>query len=102
MLQLSWKQRIQNTLYMQYSFFSTKAFDSFESMLLEVAIHFEEGAEKYEPNNWRKGIPLHCFVDSAVRHYLKYRRGDKDDRAFIWNLLCLIWTLENKPDMLDF
>lgn len=68
------------------------------TMLLEVAKHFEEGCKKYGENNWRKGIPVHCYIDSAVRHYLKYLRGDKDephDRAFCWNILCCIWTVEH-------
>lgn len=63
---------------------------------LELAKHFEEGARKYGDNNWQKGIPEWCYLDSAVRHYLKFKRGDKDephDRAFLWNLICLLWTL---------
>ena len=72
--------------------------------ILEVAKHFEDGAVKYGDNNWQKGIYLHCYIDSAVRHYLKYRRGDRDephDRAFMWNLICAIWTHKNKPEMID-
>ena len=75
------------------------------TMLLEVSKHFEAGAVKYGDNNWRKGIPVHCYIDSAVRHYLKYRRGDTDephDRAFCWNLMCAIWTCENKPKLNDY
>ena len=67
------------------------------TMLLEVAKHFEEGAKKYGENNWQKGIPVHCYIDSAVRHYLKWLRGDKDephDRAFVWNLMCCIWEVD--------
>ena len=75
-----------------------------ETALLEVSKHFEDGAKKYDERNWQKGIPLHCYIDSAVRHYLKYRRGDRDephDRAFLWNILCAIWTHLNKPEMID-
>lgn len=67
------------------------------TMLLEVAKHFEEGAKKYGENNWQKGIPVKCYIDSAVRHYLKWLRGDKDephDRAFVWNLMCCIWEVD--------
>ncbi len=70
------------------------------TMLLEVAKHFEEGAKKYGENNWQKGIPVHCYIDSAVRHYLKWLRGDKDephDRAFVWNLMCCIWEVDYRP-----
>lgn len=73
-----------------------------ETMILETAIHFEEGAKKYGENNWQKGLPVNCYMDSALRHYLKWRRGDKDenhDRAFVWNIMCCIWEVnhhENK------
>lgn len=68
-----------------------------ETMILEVAIHFEEGAKKYGDNNWQKGIPVNCYLDSAIRHYLKFRRGDRDephDRAFVWNIMCCIWEVD--------
>ena len=72
--------------------------------LLEVAKHFEDGAVKYGDRNWEKGIPVHCYIDSAVRHYLKFQRGDADephDRAFMWNILCAIWTHEHHPKLID-
>ena len=75
------------------------------TVFLEVSKHFEEGAKKYGEHNWQKGIPTHCYVDSAVRHYLKHLRGDTDephDRAFVWNILCCIWTCENKPELNDY
>lgn len=68
------------------------------NMILELSIHFEEGAEKYGEYNWQKGIPKWSYIDSAIRHLLKWSRGDKDerhDRAFVWNIVCLIWTIEN-------
>ena len=74
-------------------------------MFLEVSKHFEEGAKKYGENNWQKGIPTHCYIDSAVRHYLKWLRGDQDephDRAFVWNILCCIWTCIRKPELNDY
>ena len=74
-------------------------------MLLEVSIHFEEGAKKYGESNWKFGIPVRCYIDSAVRHYLKFLRGDKDEphhRAFAWNLMCAMWTCKNKPELNDY
>lgn len=73
-----------------------------ETMLLETAKHFEEGAEKYGENNWQKGLPLFCYVNSAIRHYLKWLRDDTDephDRAFCWNIMCGIWTCRHKPEL---
>lgn len=77
-------------------------FDAFSTMFLEVAKHFEDGAKKYGENNWQKGIPVRCYIDSAVRHYLKWLRHDKDerhDRAFCWNIMCAIWTCTHKPEL---
>ena len=77
----------------------------FPTLFLEVAKHFEEGAKKYGEHNWQKGIPVKCYIDSAVRHYLKWLRGDKDephDRAFCWNILCAIWTCKHMPELNDY
>lgn len=74
-------------------------------MLLEVSIHFEEGAKKYGESNWKFGIPVRCYIDSAVRHYLKFLRGDTDEphhRAFAWNLMCAMWTCKHKPELNDY
>lgn len=87
------------------------ALDSFthypgwSAMFLEVAKHFEEGAKKYGENNWQKGIPVKRYIDSGVRHYLKFIHGDKDephDRAFVWNIICAIWTCMHKPELNDY
>lgn len=73
-----------------------------DTLFLEVAKHFEDGCKKYGENNWQKGIDVCCYIDSGVRHYLKYRRGDMDephDRAFCWNILCAMWTCIHKHDL---
>ena len=78
---------------------------SLHTMILEVAKQFEEGAKKYGDNNWQKGIPVRCYIDSAIRHYLKWLRCDQDephDRAFCWNIVCAIWTCQNKPELNDY
>lgn len=82
--------------------FVPHAFADWPDMLLEVSMHFEEGAEKYGEGNWQKGLPVKCYINSGVRHYLKYLRGDKDerhDRAFSWNILCAIWTCIHMPEL---
>lgn len=89
-------------------YFSSR-FEEFEvsafNMLLRVAKHFEEGCAKYTENNWRKGIPAKCYIDSAVRHLLKHLRGDEDEPhlvAFVWNIMCCIWTCVHKPELNDY
>lgn len=77
---------------------------SIETAIMELSIHYEQGAKKYSEYNWTKGLPTHCFLDSALRHALKYFRGDKDEpheRAFMWNLVGLLWTKRHKPELDD-
>ena len=98
---------LDNPLYLfeAIEFFRNMQGDRMETIILEVAKHFEEGAKKYGENNWQKGIPVNRYIDSAVRHYLKYLRGDTDephDRAFCWNIICAIWTCMHKPDLNDY
>lgn len=74
---------------------------SLESALLEVSYLFEDGCKKYGERNWEKGIPINSYLDSAGRHFLKWCRGDVDerhDRAVIWNLICALWTIKHKPE----
>lgn len=71
-------------------------------MLLEVSIHFKNGAEKYGVYNWQKGIPINSYIDSMTRHYLKWKYKQNDerhDRAFVWNVLCCLWTLKHKGNI---
>lgn len=91
--------------HLQDAMYEAKFFPDFSTMLLEVSKHFEEGAKKYGEHNWQKGIPTKCYIDSAVRHYLKHLRGDKDephDRAFIWNILCCAWTCKHMAELNDY
>ena len=93
-----------NRLWEAFLYFSRECWHHTSTALLEVAKHFEDGAVKYGDRNWEKGIPVHCYIDSAVRHYLKFRRGDDDEphsRAFLWNILCAMWTHEHYPDLID-
>ena len=106
---LSWVHKFKTDGKVEWLYLALDCFDDFKgkkpAMALEVSKHFEDGAKKYGENNWQKGIPTHCYIDSAVRHYLKWLRGDKDephDRAFVWNLLCCIWTCEHKPELNDY
>ena len=98
---LSKYQQTKNTLELYKALRECeKLFKNTADMCLELAIHFEEGCKKYGERNWEKGIPVERYIDSAIRHYLKYLRGDFDerhDRALVWNICCLIWTVDYKP-----
>lgn len=72
--------------------------------IIELSKHYEAGAKKYAERNWEQGIPCHCFMDSGIRHLTKYFRGDEDEpheRAFLWNMFGLVWTIENHPECND-
>ena len=84
-------------LYDVLEWFVDRHYLSTHTMFLEVAKHFEAGAKKYGENNWRKGLPVSCYIDSAIRHYLKFLRGDKDEdhsKSFCWNIICCIWEVD--------
>ena len=79
-------------------FLKQSDFADIPTMVLELSVHFEQGANKYTEDNWKRGIPVNCYIDSAIRHYLKWLRGDTDerhDRAFVWNIVCCIWEVKN-------
>lgn len=65
--------------------------------LQRLAVHFENGAARYAENNWRKGIPLKVYLNSAARHLYKLIEGlDDEDHASacLWNIVCFIHTQE--------
>lgn len=72
--------------------------------ILRLAKHYENGAIKYKERNWEKGIPIHSYIDSAIRHLMKYLDGWTDEdhlTAAAWNCMCAIWTEEKRPDLQD-
>ena len=92
-------------LYLALDAFCDEIMWNTPTMILEVAKHFEEGAKKYGERNWQKGIPVRCYIDSGIRHYLKWLRGDRDephDRAFCWNMMCAIWTCKHMPELNEY
>ena len=85
-----------------YSSDEEKATACYAHMMLEVSELYLAGAKKYQPNNWKLGMPVNRYLDSGVRHYLKTLRGDIDEphyRGFVWNLLCAMWTAEHIPEL---
>ena len=84
--------------------FSEARYGNLSTAMLEVSKHYEAGCDKYGERNWEKGIPLHCYIDSGVRHYFKFLRGDTDephDRAVMWNLIGALHTQLIHPDLID-
>ena len=65
--------------------------------LIAISKHFENGGRVYDFRNWEKGINLSRYMDSGLRHAMKYLRGDRDEphlEAACWNFMCLLDTQE--------
>ena len=66
---------------------------------------YTRGAVKYGDNNWRLGQPMKRTFASLMRHLMAYIMGKKDDEdhaaAVVWNMLALMWTEKNKPELND-
>lgn len=74
------------------------------SALLRVARHMENSLDTHEERNWERGLPMHCFLDSAMRHVFKYMDGQTDEdhlAAAATNLLMAMWTEAHLPAMQD-
>lgn len=72
--------------------------------LLRLSKYYETGCSTHGERNWEKGIPMHSFLDSAIRHLVKYMDGwiDEDHLcAAAWNIMSAMWTEEKRPDMQD-
>lgn len=66
------------------------------NMFLDLAIHFQKGAEHYGERNCQKGIPLWSFKDSAMRHAAQAFAGKTDEPhiiSVIWNCWMAEWTV---------
>jgi len=63
--------------------------------ILDVAIHFEEGAAVHGARNWEKGIPLSVLLDSVERHLQQEKLGMTDEnhsRSLAWNAVVYLAT----------
>lgn len=78
-------------------------FKSFEEMVRVL----EFGAQKYAPNNWKKGLPVNQICESTLRHLFAFMNGeDVDEESKLnhiahaqCNLMFLQWMLANKPEL---
>lgn len=72
--------------------------------ILRLSKHYEHGAQKYERWNYRKGINLSSYIDSACRHLAKYQCGCDDEdhlSAAAFNILGAMLVEETRPDLMD-
>lgn len=72
--------------------------------IMRVSRHMQNALKDHPERNWENGLPMHSFMDSALRHLFKYMDGCTDEDhlcAAAWNILCAMWTEEKKPQMQD-
>jgi hypothetical protein len=63
-----------------------------------------EGAKKYGPYNWERGIPASEMLNHAIRHIYLYLQGDRADDHLAhaaWGLLGVAHFEEALPKMID-
>lgn len=95
---------LEDSLYITLDNFIDNHYKSMSECLLDLSIHYKEGAKKYKERNWEHGIPIHSFIDSVVRHYIKHMDGWEDENhkaAFVWNIIGALYTLRVFPELND-
>jgi len=63
-----------------------------------------EGAKKYGPYNWQRGIPASVMLNHAIRHIYLWLAGDNEEDHLAhacWNILAVCHFEEVMPEMID-
>lgn len=63
--------------------------------LERVAIKYTDGAKIYGKNNWKKGIPTERYIGGALRHFMQWRLGQRDEdhlAACVFNLFGIMFN----------
>lgn len=72
--------------------------------IARIAVHYENGAKKYDDDNWKKGQPISRGLDAALRHLGKYQAGYNDEDhlgAAAWNIFMMMYFESEKPELQD-
>jgi len=82
----------------------------------EIVAIYTYGAQKYDPNNWWKGMPWSDVIAPLERHIAKWKRGEIFDEEsglhhlahVAWNAIalyeyqrCGLGTDDRRPEILD-
>lgn len=70
--------------------------------VLEVAKAYAEGAKKYAPYNWEKGMPVSDLLNHAIRHQLLWLDNDNSEPHLghaAWGYLAAIHSLALWPNL---
>jgi hypothetical protein len=72
--------------------------------ILRLARHYQNGCKRYPRWNYRKGITVSSYIDSACRHLAKYQCGCDDEdhlAAAAFNVLGAMLMENTMPEMQD-
>lgn len=72
--------------------------------LRRLASTCAEGARKYGPYNWTKGIPASVMLNHAIRHVYLWLQGDASEDHLAhaaWGLCGVMHFEEAMPEMID-
>lgn len=82
-------------------------YDLLEPFAIEELVKvFNKGAEKYEPNNWLKGLPWMDVIASLKRHLKAFEQGEDTDNETLclhmahvaWNALAITSYYKHRPE----
>ena len=73
-------------------------------LLEDLAVHYGEGAKKYDPWNWTKGGSTDVCFGALLRHLAKWQSGEDMDEetqthhmcAVAWNALTILHGYKTK------
>jgi len=72
--------------------------------LRRLAETYQEGAEKYGDNNWKKGFPASDTLNHTIRHIYLWLLGDRGEDHLAhaaWGLFAVMHFEETNPTMID-
>ena len=72
--------------------------------LRRLAETYAEGAAKYEPRNWERGLPAGDTINHALRHIMQWLAGDKSEDHLAhaaWGLFAVMHFEETLPELID-
>jgi hypothetical protein len=72
--------------------------------LRRLAETYAEGAKKYAPNNWRKGLPISDTLNHVLKHLNQWKGGDSSEDHLAhaaWGLFAIMEFEETKPELMD-
>jgi hypothetical protein len=72
--------------------------------LKRLAATYGEGAVKYPPGNWMKGIPASDLINHAMTHIMQWLAGDTSEDHLAhatWNLFSVMHFEQTRPDLID-